>query len=80
MVWHPGPVMLNGMGDLVWASDEYGMITDFKVQEYEGERYLTFWAGKNGADHSYGLGKYYMVYMSHVTTVQADQVIARCFL
>lgn len=61
LVWHPAPTIVDGRGNLVWTDDGYGMVTDMKVQRYRGEDYLTFWSGWNGADHTYGVGVYYMV-------------------
>lgn len=64
-VQHPGPVILDGRGNLVWTTnDRFGKgqgITDFKVQLYRGNPVLTFWAGVDGVSHRYGMGLYYMV-------------------
>lgn len=58
-VEHPGPMILDARGNLVWQTDQYGQAMNLKVQEYKGEKYLTFWAGLRGS--SYGYGNYYMV-------------------
>lgn len=58
-VEHPGPMILDARGNLVWQTDQYGQAMNLKVQEYNGEKYLTFWAGLRGS--SYGYGNYYMV-------------------
>lgn len=58
-VEHPGPMILDARGNLVWQTDQYGMAMNLKVQEYKGENYLTFWAGHRGS--SFGYGNYYMV-------------------
>lgn len=58
-VEHPGPMILDARGNLVWQTDQYGQAMNLKVQEYKGEKYLTFWAGHRGS--SFGYGNYYMV-------------------
>lgn len=58
-VEHPGPMILDARGNLVWQTDQYGQAMNLKVQEYKGEKYLTFWAGLRGS--SFGYGNYYMV-------------------
>jgi hypothetical protein len=58
-VEHPGPMILDARGNLVWQSDQYGKPMNLRVQEYKGEKYLTFWAGLRGS--SFGYGNYYMV-------------------
>ncbi|KAI1328917.1 Arylsulfotransferase-domain-containing protein [Xylariaceae sp. FL0255] len=60
-VWNPGPVILDSRGNLVWASDRFGMVTDVKTQTYKGREYLTFWKGKDGVLHGYGNGHYVML-------------------
>lgn len=56
---HPGPLIFDNKGDLVWMEDRFGMVMDFRVQRYRGEDYLTFWVGED--DGTRGLGVYYMV-------------------
>jgi hypothetical protein len=45
-------VILDTNGELVWMTDEWGIIMNLNVQKYKGENYLTFWfgykAGSNG--------------------------------
>lgn len=54
-----GPVILDSQGNLIWSSNEYGVATNFGMQQYRGENYLTFWAGdKNGGQ---GRGELYML-------------------
>ena len=62
-VEHPGPMILDARGNLVWQTDQYGQAMNLKVQEYKGEKYLTFWAGLRGS--SFGYGNYYMVSTSN---------------
>ncbi|KUI53584.1 hypothetical protein VP1G_00882 [Cytospora mali] len=61
----PGPVIMDGRGNMVWRTDDrFGDadgITDFKVQIYNGKPHLTFWAGANGAHHRFGYGVYYVL-------------------
>ncbi len=55
----PGPMILDSHGELIWASDEYDIATNVRVQQYKGEDYITFWAGhKKG---SLGAGTTYML-------------------
>ena len=61
----PGPMILDGRGDLVWTAhfdNEFGgQAYDFKVQTYQGEQYLTFWLGDDRV-RGHGSGSYYMVW------------------
>lgn len=55
-VSHKGPAVLDLKGNLIWTDDSYGQhAMNANVQEYKGERYLTFWAGENER------GNYYML-------------------
>ncbi|KAG9580839.1 hypothetical protein KCU77_g4942, partial [Aureobasidium melanogenum] len=71
-VEHPGPMILDARGNLVWQTDRYGQAMNLKVQEYKGERYLTFWAGLRGS--SYGYGDYYMLDSSYQERYQVSAV------
>lgn len=51
MVYHPGPVIMDAKGELVWMEDKYGQAMDFKMQHYKGQDYLTFWRGKDGGNY-----------------------------
>jgi hypothetical protein len=66
---HPGPMILNPAGELVWTKWNGGTTQDFKVQRYKGEDYLTYWQGDT-AD-GYGRGSWYMVSRtrSYLTTI-----------
>lgn len=59
LVWNPAPVILDARGELIWMDDRFGEVMNMKVQDYKGEKYLTFWAGE--FDTSFGRGSYYMV-------------------
>ncbi|KAI1343450.1 Arylsulfotransferase-domain-containing protein [Xylariaceae sp. FL0016] len=65
IVSKPGPMILDSRGDLVWADDKYGIVTDLKVQPYKDELYLTFWSGPHGTFSGYGRGLYYMLDSSY---------------
>ncbi|KAH9903522.1 Arylsulfotransferase-domain-containing protein [Xylariomycetidae sp. FL2044] len=65
IVSHPGPVIVDARGELVWASHSYGIVTDLRVQEFNGEHYLTFWSGPHGTSNGYGRGLYYMLDSSY---------------
>ena len=56
---HRGPMILDGMGNLVWTSDQYETTTNLKVQQYRGNEYLTFWSGQKAK--TMGTGTYYML-------------------
>lgn len=55
----PGSMILDAQGELIWMEDRFGQAMDFRVQQYRGEDYLTFWAGTDSGTH--GTGSYYMV-------------------
>jgi hypothetical protein len=55
----PGPMIIDQNGSLIWTK-YYGPTYDLKVQEYNGEKYLTFWVGDD-AVVGHGSGSYYMV-------------------
>jgi hypothetical protein len=57
-------MILDSRGQLVWQSTEeaFAAAANLKVQQYRGEEYLTFWAGKKAG--SQGKGKFYMVFMN----------------
>lgn len=59
-VAHPGPLIVDDEGTLVWTDDSYGKVFDLRVQSYAGKQYLTFWTGD---DHvrGHGIGRYHMV-------------------
>lgn len=39
-----GPVILDAKGNLIWMdNDKFHQAMNFKVQQYKGEDYLTFW-------------------------------------
>ncbi|THW36263.1 hypothetical protein D6D22_07751 [Aureobasidium pullulans] len=71
-VEHPGPMILDARGNLVWQTDQYGQAMNLKVQEYKGEKYLTFWAGHRGS--SFGYGNYYMLDSSYQERYQVSAV------
>ncbi|OGE52880.1 hypothetical protein PENARI_c009G00103 [Penicillium arizonense] len=58
-VAHPGPMILDSAGELVWTKWNGGTTQDFKVQRYKGEDFLTYWQGDT--DDNYGRGLWYML-------------------
>lgn len=57
----PQATILDNNGDLVWTSPWRGQqLYNLMVQEYRGEKYLTFWAG-NDAVGGHGAGTIIMV-------------------
>jgi hypothetical protein len=60
MVSEASASILDNKGHLIWTVGGYNQIYNLLVQEYNGEQYLTFWAG-NDAVGGHGAGFYYMV-------------------
>lgn len=58
---HPGPMIIDAAGDLVWMKHNQGVTQDFKVQQYQGQEFLTYWEGKEVAGR--GEGSWFMVGM-----------------
>ena len=55
----PGPTILDTRGNLIWTTHDFDVVTNFQMQEYRGEQFLTFWSGtKEGAK---GKGAMYML-------------------
>jgi hypothetical protein len=52
-------LILDAQGEPVWVDYSWGEVQDFKVQQFKGEDYLTFWAGVEVDIH--GQGSWYMV-------------------
>lgn len=59
-VSEPGAMILDSAGNLIWTKGGYDQVYNLQVQEYMGEKYLTFWAGTD-AVQGHGAGTYYMV-------------------
>lgn len=59
-VVHPGPMILDAKGELIWTKPNWGTTQDFKVQRYKGQDYLTYWQGDEEDGH--GRGSWYMVW------------------
>lgn len=56
----PGAVILDHTGQLQWRQPRMAAeVHDFRVQEYRGQKFLTFWAGT--PDHGGKEGSWYMV-------------------
>lgn len=58
-----GPMILDSRGDLVWTASGFGVVMNLKVQQYQGENYLTFWAGHKVG--GIGMGNYHMLNSSY---------------
>ncbi|KAJ5691144.1 hypothetical protein N7488_011879 [Penicillium malachiteum] len=51
----PGAMILDAQGNLVWRmKPQNEKIQDFRVQQYQGEPYLTYWHGKSMGGHGRG--------------------------
>lgn len=42
---HPGPMIMDAQGELVWMKHNWGITQDFKIQRYRGQDYLVYWEG-----------------------------------
>ena len=60
LVGHPGPMIVDDKGSLIWHSNAWPVAYGLDVQRYRGEDYLTFWSG-NDQVIGHGSGYYYMV-------------------
>ncbi|KAJ8064325.1 hypothetical protein OCU04_006670 [Sclerotinia nivalis] len=56
----PGPMILDSAGNLIWTKGGYDQVYNLQVQDFLGEKYLTFWAGTD-AVQGHGAGSYYML-------------------
>jgi hypothetical protein len=66
----PGPMIVDSHGELIWAKSTEGQAYDFKVQEYKGEQYLTYWQGDDKV-RGHGAGDYYMVcFIEHAVSIR----------
>lgn len=70
---NPGPMIFDYRGELVWAQhfdNEFGgQAYDLMVQEYLGEKFLTFWLGDDRI-RGHGSGQFHMVGLSAYHIVQ----------
>lgn len=60
LVGHPGPMILDNAGQMVWHNEAFPIAYGVTVQQYRTEQYITFWAG-NDQVIGHGSGSYYMV-------------------
>jgi hypothetical protein len=58
-VAHPGPMILDANGELVWMKHNRETTHDFKVQRFLGQDFLTYWQGEQVEGRGYG--SWYMV-------------------
>ncbi|KAJ5485560.1 hypothetical protein N7539_005548 [Penicillium diatomitis] len=58
-VAHPGPMILDARGELVWMKSDSATTEDFRIQRYKGQDYLTYWEG--GKVDGHGCGSWYML-------------------
>lgn len=56
---HPGPMILDADGNLVWMQHNVDITQDFRLQRYQGEDFLTYWEGKEVDGR--GDGSWFMV-------------------
>ncbi|GAQ05220.1 hypothetical protein ALT_2541 [Aspergillus lentulus] len=71
-VAHPGPVILDADGELVWMKYNWDTTQDFKVQRYNGADYLTYWEGTEV--ESRGYGSWYMLDSTYTQKYQISPV------
>ena len=65
MVSDTAATIFDSHGELVWSDDSYGVVFNLEIQEYQGEKYITFWSSPEGSTHGYGRGTYYMLDSSY---------------
>ena len=65
---HPGPMILDAAGNLVWMKPGHDVTQDFKLQRYQGEDFLTYWEGKEVGGR--GDGSWFMVCVVSVMGVR----------
>lgn len=68
----PGPTIYDARGGLVWTTTEYGTVLNMRLQQYKGENYLTFWAGRKAG--TMGQGKYFMLDSSYNVSRTFDAI------
>lgn len=56
----PGASIVDNYGDMVWGKSTDGQAYDLVVQDYKGEKVLTYWIGDDRI-RGHGQGDYYMV-------------------
>ncbi|KAJ5602246.1 hypothetical protein N7510_011780 [Penicillium lagena] len=54
VVEYSAPMILDSRGNLVWMKPLFDTPEDFRVQEYLGEKYLTYWHGGYSSGHGQG--------------------------
>jgi len=78
---NPGPMILDHRGDLVWFEhfdNEFGgKAYDLMVQEYLGEKFLTFWLGDDRV-RGHGAGHFHMVSL-YVVHSCSSRTNVRCY-
>ncbi|KAJ6102887.1 hypothetical protein N7486_005314 [Penicillium sp. IBT 16267x] len=72
-VENPGAMILDSLGNLVWMMElRSDKIQDFRVQEYLGEQYLTYWHGE--ADGGHGRGAWSMLDSTYTRRFEVNAV------
>ena len=59
-VGKPGTAILDDKGDLVWGQITDGQAYDLAVQDFLGQKYISFWQGDDRV-RGHGAGEYIMV-------------------
>ena len=54
------PMILDHEMNMVWSSKDYESVYNLRVQEYNGEQFLTFWSGDDSV-RGHGSGEYHVV-------------------
>ncbi|KKK19923.1 hypothetical protein AOCH_002514 [Aspergillus ochraceoroseus] len=62
---HPGPMIMDAEGNLVWMKHNWEITQDFKVQRYQDTDYLTYWEGS--VTEGRGYGSWYMLDSTYTT-------------
>ncbi|KAL2801992.1 ASST-domain-containing protein [Aspergillus granulosus] len=53
-VVHPGPMIIDANGELVWMKPSWETTQNFQVQRFQGEDFLTYWEGEQIDGKGYG--------------------------
>lgn len=74
-VEHPSVMILDNQGELVWQNYVRGQPYNLQVQEYKGEKVLTFWVGDDAVG-GHGEGVYHIVsWKKRTVPVHRHQVV-----
>ncbi|KAF1343784.1 ASST-domain-containing protein, partial [Delphinella strobiligena] len=71
---NPGLAILDNQGELVWEHYVQGQPYNFAVQEYQGDKVLTFWVG-NDLVEGHGEGDFYIYNSAYEEIAKISSVV-----